>query len=218
MQIRPGVTAIIGGGGKSTLLRALADALAPHARVLVATSTKMYVPDWCPVVRDASLAAVERAFAESPVVCAGLLCELPGKLAAPGLAWEALAGAADYVLVEADGSRHLPLKAHAAHEPVVPACASRVVCVAGIDGVGEPVSQACHRPQLFAQLAGVPVEAPVTPEVLAAVLGAEGLHDILYINKVESAEAWQLARRVAQLVATPVVAGSLRRGEFACLR
>lgn len=142
------MTAIIGGGGKSTLLRALADALAPHARVLVATSTKMYVPDWCPVVRDASLAAVERAFAESPVVCAGLLCELPGKLAAPGLAWEALAGAADYVLVEADGSRHLPLKAHAAHEPVVPACASRVVCVAGIDGVREPVSQACHRPQL----------------------------------------------------------------------
>ena len=59
---------------------------------------------------------------------------------------------------------------------------------------------------------------PVTPEALAAVLSAEGVHDILYINKVESAEARQLARRVTQLVATPVVAGSLRRGEFACLR
>lgn len=196
----------------------LAAELAPHARVLVAASTKMYVPDWCPVVLDVSLAAVERAFAESPIVCAGSLCELPGKLAAPALAWEALAGAADYVLVEADGSRHLPLKAHEAHEPVVPACAGRVVCVAGIDGVGVPVSQACHRPQLFAQLAGISPDDVVTPEALVAVLGAEGLHDVLYINKVETAEAWRQAERVAQLAATPVVAGSLQRGEFRCLR
>lgn len=31
-----------------------------------------------------------------------------------------LADAADYVIVEADGSKRLPLKAHASHEPVIP--------------------------------------------------------------------------------------------------
>ena len=218
LQIEPGLAAIIGGGGKSTLLRALAGELAPHARVVVATSAKMYVPDWCPVVLDASLPAVERALLTSSVVCVGTLAEQQGKLAAPQLAWSALAQAADYVLVEADGSKHLPLKAHAEHEPVVPACANRVVCVAGIDGLGASVSRACHRPQLFAQRAGIALDDVVTPEALARVLGAEGLHDVLLINKVETAAAWQLAERIAQQAATPVVAGSLQRGEFRCLR
>ena len=218
LHIKPGLTAIIGGGGKSTLLRALADELAPQARVVVATSTKMYVPDWCPVVLDASPASVERAFSDGSVVCVGALGEPPGKLEAPQIDWDALLGVADYVLVEADGSKHLPLKAHAGHEPVVPKCANQVVCVAGIDGMGAPVSAACHRPQLFAQRAGIALDDAVTPEALVRVLQSENLHDVLYINKVETAEAWRLARRIAQLGGTPVVAGSLQRGEFRCLR
>ena len=218
LHIQRGLTAIIGGGGKSTLLRALAEELSRDARVIVATSTKMYVPDWCPVVLSASPDDVRAALSQTPIVCAGSIHMPTGKLAEPRAAFPDLARLADYVLVEADGAKKLPLKAHAEHEPVVPACAGRTVCMVGVDGIGLPVSQMCHRPQRFAQLAGVSVDDAVTPEAVASVLCAEGLHDVVLINKVEAPADWQAARRVAALCETPVVAGSLWRDDLRCLR
>lgn len=218
MRIQRGVTAIIGGGGKSTLLHALADELSKHARVIVATSTKMYVPDWCPVLLSTELSDVESALATSPLVCVGSIHEPTGKLDAPRVAFSDLAGIADYVLVEADGAKKLPLKAHAEHEPVIPACTNRVVYVVGIDGVGVPISQACHRPELYAQLASTSVDETVTPEMVATVLEAESLHDVVLINKVETESDWQKAESIAALTKTPVIAGSLWRNEFRCLR
>ena len=211
------MTAIIGGGGKSTLLHALADELSKHARVVVATSTKMYVPDWCPVLLSAELSDVESALATSPLVCVGSIHEPTGKLDAPRVAFSDLVDIADYVLVEADGTKKLPLKAHAEHEPVIPACTNRAVYVVGIDGVGVPISQTCHRPELYAQLASASVDERVTPEMVATVLEAESLHDVVLINKVETEFDWQKAERIAELVKTPVVAGSLWRNEFRCL-
>ena len=199
-------------------MRALAEELSRDARGVVATSTKMYVPDWCSVVLSASPDDVRAAFSEAPIVCAGSIHLPTGKLAEPRVAFAELVRLADYVLVEADGAKKLPLKAHAEHEPVVPACAGRTVCVIGVDGVGAPVSQTCHRPQRFAQLAGVSVDDAVTPEAVAAVLRAERLHDVVLINKVETAADWQAARRIAALCETPVVAGSLWRDDLRCLR
>ena len=54
--------------------------------------------------------------------------------------------------------------------------------------------------------------------LLAAVLCAEALHDVVLINKVETAADWQAARRIAALCDTPVVAGSLWRDDLRCLR
>ena len=185
--------------------------------MIVATSTKMYVPDWCPVLLSAELSDVESALATSPLACVGSIHEPTGKLDAPRVAFSDLADIADYVLVEADGAKRLPLKAHAEHEPVIPTCTNRVVYVVGIDGVGVPISQACHRPELYAQLASTSVDETVTPEMVAAVLEAESLHDAVLINKVETESDWQKAESIAALVKTPVVAGSLWRNEFRCV-
>ena len=218
LQITPGVTALIGGGGKTTLLRTLAEELSQNARVIVATSTKMLVPDWCPAVLEPSVGLVAAALECSPCVCVGSIHAKTGKLDAPYVGFSNLSKAADYVLVEADGSRGLPLKAHAGHEPVIPVCAVRTVCVVGVDGIGEPISRVCHRPEIFAQLAGVSVQSTATPETVAAVLAAEHLHDVLFVNKVEQPGQWQDAKKIASYSATPVVAGSLWRGKFQCLR
>lgn len=199
-------------------MRVLADELCSQGRVIVATSTKMLVPDWCPVMLDASLEDVQQALADSSVVCAGTIHEPTGKLDAPQVAFSDLAQLADYVLVEADGAKMLPLKAHAAHEPVIPACANQVICVVGIDGVDMPISHACHRADLYAQLADASVDRAVTPQMVAAVLQAESLHDRVLINKVESAADWQAAEDIARLSTTPVVAGSLWRNELRCLQ
>lgn len=189
-----------------------------RARIIVTTSTKMFIPDWCPVLFDATMDEVRFALSTHPIVCVGRIHEPTGKLDAPNMAFSELKGAADYLLVEADGAKMLPLKAHAEHEPVIPECAKRTVCVVGIDGVGRPISQACHRAERFARLAGVSTADATTPEMVARVLEAEGLHDTIFINKVESDNDWRIAERIAALCTTPVVAGSLWRKEFRCLR
>ena len=280
LHIPPKTTAIIGSGGKSTLLRALVEELATEgaasagfaaaeiatdkpqagklpsescpteeatgdnplagggepssrrpatkgaatagagrrARVIVATSTKMFVPDWCPILLDATMDEVRFALSTHPIVCVGRIHEPTGKLESPNMTFSDLEAAADYLLVEADGAKMLPLKAHAEHEPVIPECAKRTVCVVGIDGVGRPISQACHRAERFARLAGVSTADATTPEMVAHVLEAESLHDTIFINKVESDNDWRIAERIAALCTTPVVAGSLWRKEFRCLR
>lgn len=191
---------------------------ARRARVIVATSTKMFVPDWCPVLLDATMDEVRAALSMHPIVCVGRIHEPTGKLDAPAMAFSELEAAADYLLVEADGAKMLPLKAHAEHEPVIPECAKRTVCLVGVDGVGRPISGACHRAERFAQLAGASTADAVTPEMVARVLEVEGMHDMVLINKVESDNDWRVTERIAALCTTPVVAGSLWRKEFRCLR
>ena len=196
----------------------LANELSAHARVIVATSTKMMTPEWCPALIDPSLGEVQETLSGSPVVCVGSIQEETGKMTQSSLDFSDLVSLADYVLVEADGAKMLPLKAHAEYEPVIPDCASLVVCVAGIDGVGLSVSETCHRPGRYAELAGVSQECQVTPEAVAAVLNAEALHEVLLVNKVEASVQWRMAERIALQSNTPVVAGSLKNGEFRCLQ
>ena len=75
------------------------------------------------------------------------------------------------LLVEADGSRTLPLKAPAAHEPAIPGLAQTVVVVAGLSGLGKPLSaEWVHRPEIFASLSGLSLGEPVTAPALASVL------------------------------------------------
>ena len=212
LNIGRGVTAIIGGGGKTTLMYTLARELEKNGAVVICTSTHILVPESFPLV---TLGAEElrTALAEHAAVCAGTRAE-NGKLTASGMSFEELARLADYVLVEADGSRNLPLKAHAEHEPVIPLNAQRVVLVVGADGLGKPIAEACHRPELYAFLAGASVDDAVTPELAARVIAAEGLGDRVYINKVETAEELDTAQRLAELLRCPSVLGSLKNGVY----
>lgn len=90
-------------------------------------------------------------------------------------------GLADTIIVEADGSRRLPFKAPADHEPVVPASTTILAPLAGLDILGQPLDGThVHRPELVAALAGASEGASLTPELIARVLahprgGAKGL-------------------------------------------
>ena len=52
---------------------------------------------------------------------------------------------ADLVLVEADGSKRLPVKAPRPGEPVVPENADMVLAVLGLSALGEPAEEKCFR-------------------------------------------------------------------------
>lgn len=210
LDIRTGVTAVIGSGGKTTLLRTLGEELSASRTVLLCTTTKIFPFPDLPCAKGA--AEISRLRKECRLLCAGR--EVSGKLTAPDVPMAELASWFDYVLVEADGAARRPLKAHAAHEPVIPREAEQTICVVGASGFGRPIREAAHRPELYAELAGVSQEALVVPKMEAAVLNQEGLHQSVFINQVETAEQLAWARELAALLTCPVLAGSLWKGEY----
>ena len=217
LGVRKGVTAVIGSGGKTTLLRTLGEELARSgARVILATTTK-----FLPFPGIETVPGGEREIAEAlgraPLVCAAAPWGESGKLAESPVPMARLAALADCVLVEADGSAGLPLKAHAPHEPVIPAEAARTILVVGASGFGRPIREAAHRPERYAALAGCDIETAVTPEIAARVIRAEGLGDMVLVNQAETPEARERARKLAEYLALPVYAGSLQRGEIECV-
>ena len=84
----------------------------------------------------------------------------------------------------------------------------------GASGFGRPIGEAAHRPALYARLAGVLEDAPAAPETEAAVLLAEGLHDRVFINQIETAEDRRRAAALATLLPCPTAGGALQREEF----
>ncbi|MDT8897069.1 selenium cofactor biosynthesis protein YqeC [Thermanaerothrix sp. 4228-RoL] len=75
------------------------------------------------------------------------------------------------VIIEADGSRMRPLKAPAEHEPPIPDWVDTVIVVCGLSGLGKPLNDSTvFRPEIFSQRAGLPLGQPVTPTALIAYL------------------------------------------------
>lgn len=216
LAVERGITALIGSGGKTTAMYLLAEELSRRGTVICATSTHILRPEHLPVLENPSPEALAAALAENRAVCAGCAAA-EGKLTAPPLSWAALAALADYVLVEADGAHRLPCKAHLPHEPVIPPGATQTILLVGASGLGRPIREAAHRPEVFCRLSGANPEDPITLEALAAVIRAEALGDKVLVNQAERPEALAQARALAALLPVPVYAGSLQKRSFLCL-
>lgn len=233
LRIEPGITAIIGSGGKSTLLKTLGlELMRTGGRVLLCTTTHMFpvagVP-WDGSNRRLDAAPWKPGAAHAPgctcKVCAGMsrgsICQAgvldpeTGKLSAPAEPIDQLAQCFDYVLAEADGSKRLPLKAHAPWEPVVPAGTANVIWLVGASGLGKPIAEVVHRPELFCERCGCEPTDAATPERVAQVLNAElqmlNLNNAhIMLNQVDTLSDPTMAGRFETALGRPVVATSLK--------
>lgn len=216
------VVAVIGSGGKSTLLRELArEAGSRGARVVLATTTHFLAFEGIPLVTSGDMADVVRALDEAGTACVGTPTgDALGRLGAPAFSMGELARVADLVLVEADGSKRLPLKAHASHEPVVPAEASLTIAVVGASGFGGRVGNVVHRAELLCERLGCHPDDEATPELMARSMTDEIARGLIaptqvIVNQAEGAERIEAAHRFAAALRglgceTPVLLGSVR--------
>jgi probable selenium-dependent hydroxylase accessory protein YqeC len=211
--------AICGAGGKTSLMSALAREMAARGeRVLVTTTTK--------------IAAEEGEGLWPEGISISHRGRSGGKLIGhPPEEVDAFkaSGRFDRILVEADGSRRRPLKAPAAHEPVIPSTADAVVVVAGMSGLGVPLSEeTVFRAEIWAALSGTALDAPLDAESFARV----ALHELglakgcrgcprttLFLNQVDSPEARAAATAIGRLLGAArfkpfdrIAAGSLIHG------
>ena len=163
------LVALVGAGGKTSTLYALTkEGVEAGKRVVVTTTTHIMPHPKLPLTdhMEELPALLER----HPAVTLGKFFQ-PDKLSEAGRP-EACLQWADLVLVEADGARLRPLKAPADHEPVIPTGAAAVIAAAGLDCLGKPVEEICHRPQRVCALLGVEEDHILTPADVAAVLSS----------------------------------------------
>ena len=208
----PGLVSIVGGGGKSSLMFALAESL--PGRVVLTTTTRIFAAQMSHAARVCSLGDRDwmnalDSFERNLLVVEGV--EGDHAMGVPReLPDEMLAHArVDWVVVEADGSRMLPVKAPAEHEPVIPDATTLLVCVTGIDALSAPIREVAHRPERVSAITGLPPGRTLTPEALASLLTSPegGLKDAppaariaVLINKVETSEQRTTAREVARRI------------------
>lgn len=127
------VISVTGAGGKTSLVFAWARELAAAGKsVIITTTTHMYRPER---MEEDGISIV---VSDDP--------ERPDKVMAPPAdILDSLRETADVVLIEADGSRRMPLKWPAEWEPVIPDYTDYTVCVAGLSALGRKTSEVVYR-------------------------------------------------------------------------
>lgn len=234
--------ALVGGGGKTSLLFALADELLQRKkRVVTSTTTKMWhreaLRSPCLVFTESEPSWREKLRAGlhrhgQVYLARGLLDSGKVEGISPSLINEIYEEEEiDYIIVEADGSSGRPVKAPAEHEPVIASSSTNVVAMLGLEAIGEPMGpQVVFRADLFSKLTGTETGQTMTPAVLSGLfLAPEGLFKgapstskkIAFLNKRDLLSESGEAEKLAGLIlgnelnrVDQVVIGSILEGEY----
>ena len=195
-RIPRGVSSIIGSGGKTSLMHALSLILSKKGKVLLSTSTHIYPFSHCEniIVRESDspekiLSLVKEGFSKENILCLGAEGR-EGKLSKAPISFSMLESCSDYILVEADGSKRLPAKAHNEREPQIPKESNLTILVFGASALNKEIRLVVHRPEIFRALfsPAPPEESLLSKEILAEALQKEGLGDIVLVNQADSIE------------------------------
>ena len=217
---RSDVVALVGGGGKTSAMFRLAREIVERGgRAITTTTTRIFAAQiaLAPAHVPATAATRERVSAaldaHGHVLVIG--ATNPGTGKADGVSLDLFHDLRVWfpdacLLNEADGSRMLPFKAPADHEPVIPGETTLVAPVVGADIFGQPLdADHVHRPELVSALSGAQPGATITPEIVARVLadeqgGCKGVpasaRVIVMINKVDRLPDRTPARETARLL------------------
>lgn len=199
------IVSLVGGGGKTTLLYAMAAHCARKSwRVLVTTTTHIRQPAACYAPDKAALSALWQAGRYAVI---GTPAE-NGKLTMPPQLLRRMAQA-DAVFIEADGAKHHPCKLPAAHEPVLLPQSDIVLAVAGLSALGKSLREVCFRydtirPQFLAAAPDASLTPPVLAQLLASAQGGrKAVGDRQFyavLNQADTPELRQQGIQIQQLL------------------
>ena len=210
--------ALVGAGGKTTLMFRLAkELLLAGKKVITTTTTKILEPPagespcvlvepeeekiapfvalHLPTYRHLTIAGERLGGGKLRGISPSLLVEL----------WNQ--GEMDYLIIEADGAAGRPIKAPREGEPVIPSATTLVVALLGMDGLGEALAgKGVFREERVSEVTGIPVWGRITEEAMALLMThPQGLlkgcpvssRFVALLNKVDVSDGAVKARRIA---------------------
>lgn len=201
------VIALVGGGGKTTTMYALAREAREAGKTVIVTTTTHILPHPALFMTHETDPAALRGLVEQHGILTVGALDQRGKMTGGDVA--ACAAAADIVLAEADGARVRPLKVPADHEPVIPAQTQAVVALSGMDCLGRTVEDICHRPERVCALLECGMDHVITPADVAAILSSpqgsrksveEAMAFRCVLNKADTDERIKGAEEIAALL------------------
>ena len=238
--------ALVGGGGKTTLMFALAEELRRSGnRVITSTTTKVWhkealeyekvllvrdEADWRPKQAEA-LNRKGTVFVGKSVLGSGKVEGISASLADEIYC----DSKAPYLIVEADGSAGHPLKAPAEHEPVIPGSVTMVVAVMGLEAMGARLDEAtAFRIEQVMTVTGLEPGDILTPTALAKVflhpaglfkVMPESARRVVFLNKGDLIEEERTAGKLADILLADsmkkidrVILGSVKEAVYQVFR
>lgn len=217
---RGGVISIVGAGGKTALMFRMARELAGGGdRVLTTTTTKIRLPtrqqSSTVMVSDSLKWFLQQARVKLKrslhLTAARQIIPFQNKLKGfhadtIDRIWQS--GVFRWIIVEADGAAGKPLKAPAAHEPVIPDSTHWMITTVGLSVIGKPLNPKwVFRPHLVSALTGLAAEDKISTSAIAKMCldkdglikkGPERTKRFLFLNQADLpgrlAEGKQIAR------------------------
>lgn len=234
--------AIVGAGGKTSLMFALAEELRMHGgRVVTGTTTKVWYKEakrfayviisgsdsaWHEKVRE-DLEKYGHVFVGQGVLESGKLEGI-----GPGFVEKLYHDSAvDYLILEADGAAGLPVKAPVSHEPVIPPSVTLVVAMMGLEALGKDLEpEFVFRLERFKEVTGLVNGEKINHKALARIFHSpKGLFKgtpvsarrVAFLNKLDLLPEDQEAKDLANLLLSlpnglidRVVIGSIKEKKY----
>lgn len=221
------VIAVVGGGGKTSLIFRLMESFTSIGKkVIVTTTTHMAYEPERPFVEDGDIDEVRKDLQRYHYTVAASLDRETGKIGyLSEEKLQELRGLADVLLIEADGAKRLPLKVPGEREPVIPKFVEMVIGVVGMDALGEPIQKTCHRPEKVADFLGKGMEEVVTEDdIVKIAVSADALRKCVdereyrvLLNKADILGKANAAERIAgklEIRGVHAVWGSLQGEDY----
>lgn len=200
------ILSIVGAGGKTTMMFKLAEELRLSNKVLVTTTTKIYIPledmyDF--ICTDKKMFSRYIDMKENGIYVLGLGINENNKIL--GLSTKELDDLVphfDYILIEADGAKGKQLKGWNEFEPVIYEKTTKTVGIIDIQACGIQICENnVHRSKIFCEITDATEGQNVKLQHLYKLMvhpqglfkGAQG-ERILFINKVERPADFTLAK------------------------
>jgi len=232
-SLRNARIAFLGGGGKTTLMKKMADELSrSFSKVLVSSLTKSASnsDEFYLQFDSTEFSDIPKYFKRhNPLFL--MKSDTAQKL--EGLSSDELLSVAELsqvCLFECDGTRRKPLKAHMPHDPDVPAWVNHCIILVGAEVVDTTILDGfVHRPQEFLELWDIKSETILNVREIARILTSKigylsklsGVTKIYYfVNKADLFEnkARQLAIEINRICHDPVYYGSLHQNKYSVIK
>lgn len=204
------IVSIVGAGGKTSLMFNLAEELKEESKVLVTTTTKIFLPSknqydyMCLDKKDYGY--YSQVNNKGIYIFGNSLNEAGKVIGLDSNTIETFSKSFNYTLIEADGSKMKPIKGWNINEPVICKKTNKTIGILDIKTINKRINDTnVHRLEEFLKLTNSTINEPINIQhLISLILHPNGLfknalgEKILFINKIENADELLIANKLLE--------------------